>query len=332
MLKTSLVITSIANDDHPVLKKIAAGAADHGLDFILIGDTKSPETFSLEGCDFYSVERQKEIDARFSELIPVRHYSRKNLGYLRAIQEGAEVIIETDDDNIPSEDFWLPREPWQEARRVKDEGWVNVYAYFTEKHVWPRGLPVDQLHAATPALLDARRAYFPVQQGLADGNPDVDAIYRLVIPGEEIHFSGGNISTGPHTWSPFNSQNTTWFKKAFPLMYLPSYCSFRMTDIWRSFVAQRIAWSCGWDILFHGPTVYQERNLHNLMKDFEDEIPGYLHNAHIAEKLGALRLPEGPEHIAENLLRCYELLIGMGLVGKEEMELLEMWGGRVMEL
>ena len=54
----------------------------------------------------------------------------------------------------------------------------------------------------------------------------------------------------------------------YPLLYLPAYCSFRMTDIWRSFVAQRIAWENGWRLLFHGPTMEQERNVHDLMKDF----------------------------------------------------------------
>src|ERR1700691_4694073 len=87
---------------------------------------------------------------------------------------------------------------------------------------------------------------------------------------------------------PFNSQNTTWFKEAFPLLYLPYYCSFRMTDIWRSFVAQRIAWTCGWPVLFHQSTMRQERNDHNLMNDFRDEISGYNNNALICNSLKEL--------------------------------------------
>ncbi len=325
ILKTTLVITSIASGDHPVLKKIAAGAMLHGMEFILIGDTKSPEKFSLDGCDFYSVDRQKEIDLRFSELIPVKHYSRKNLGYLKAMTGGAEVIVETDDDNIPAEAFWSTREKRREAQKVEEGGWVNVYKYFTDKQVWPRGFPPDMVRTEVPSASAPKTGSFPVQQGLADGNPDVDALYRLVMPAGDIRFGEGSIAAGKNTWCPFNSQNTTWFREAFPLMYLPSYCSFRMTDIWRSFVAQRIAWTCGWDILFHGPTVYQERNEHNLMKDFGDEVPGYLHNARIAENLGKLKLPEGTQHIGENLLTCYRELIRMGLVGEEEMKLVEIW-------
>lgn len=98
-----------------------------------------------------------------------------------------------------------------------------------------------------------------------------------------------------------------------------------MTDIWRSFVAQRIAWTCGWEILFHSATVFQERNEHNLMKDFLEEIPGYLNNRKIAEHLENLDLKEGVENIPENMWKSYQELISMGLVGKEEIELLDYW-------
>ena len=105
-----------------------------------------------------------------------------------------------------------------------------------------------------------------------------------------------------------------------------------MTDIWRSFVAQRIAWTCGWSILFHSATMRQERNAHNLMNDFKDEIPGYLNNKLIMERLQALKLKDGTENIPENLLACYKELIAMELIGKEEMLLVEAWLNDIMAL
>ena len=76
-------------------------------------------------------------------------------------------------------------------------------------------------------------------------------------------------------------------------MYLPAYCSFRMTDIWRSFVAQRIAWENGWNVLFREATVRQRRNPHDLMRDFRDEVPGYVANREICAALQALELEPG---------------------------------------
>ena len=98
-----------------------------------------------------------------------------------------------------------------------------------------------------------------------------------------------------------------------------------MTDIWRSYVAQRISWECGWSVLYHEPTVWQERNEHNLMKDFEDEIPGYTNNTRICKELGDLKLKQGTENICNNLITCYQRLVDIEVIGKEEMTLLNAW-------
>jgi hypothetical protein len=172
----------------------------------------------------------------------------------------------------------------------------------------------------------------PIQQGLADENPDVDAVYRLTYP-LPINFElEAKLALGKNAWSPFNSQNTYWFKEAFALMYLPSYCSFRMTDIWRSYVAQRIAWECGWSVLYHEPTVWQQRNEHNLMKDFEDEIPGYTNNFNICKELQSIVLKPGQANINENLITCYQKLIDINVIGKEEMILLKAWISDITKL
>ena len=176
-----------------------------------------------------------------------------------------------------------------------------------------------------PETGDIANVDSPIQQGLADENPDIDAIYRLILPLPVKFDKHENIALGINSWCPFNSQNTTWFKEAFPLLYLPSYCSFRMTDIWRSFVAQRIAWTCGWNVMFHTSTVRQERNDHNLMMDFSDEISGYLNNGRIASELQNLNLKSGIDNITDNLINCYQLLINMNLVNKSELTLVELW-------
>jgi hypothetical protein len=325
MHKTALVITSIANDQHPVLKQYAAASIQRRLPFIVIGDTKSPSLFELEGCDFYSIDRQQSLGLSLADNLPTRHYARKNLGYLVAIKNGAEIIVETDDDNIPLDSFWNIRTKTKLTEVVADSGWVNVYKYFSEEHIWPRGFALEKILEAPPNLGNISKTPCPIQQGLADNNPDVDAIYRLTLPLPFTFTANEDVALGAGSICPFNSQNTTWFKEAFALLYLPSYCSFRMTDIWRSFIAQRIAWTCGWSILFHQSTVRQERNDHNLMKDFDDEIVGYQNNFRIMAELLKLDLPNGVANVPQNLIRCYEKLIELRLLGSEEMPLLHAW-------
>jgi hypothetical protein len=319
---TALIITSVAAPN-AVMKTIAEGSKKNNIDFIVIGDSKSPADFKLEGCRFFSIEEQKKLNFKIVKDLPLKHYSRKNIGYLLAAKN--DVIIETDDDNFPTDDFWLPRIKNQAAELINDNGWTNAYKYFSDDTIWPRGFPLENILDDNSPSGKTVNIDVPIQQGLADENPDVDAVYRMTgkLP---VSFKKRNaIALGKNSWCPFNSQNTTWFKESFPLLYLPSYCSFRMTDIWRSFIAQRIAWTCDWPVLFHQSTVWQERNEHSLLKDFEDEVSGYLNNKKICDLILSLDLKSGKSNIENNIFKCYEALTENNFIGKQEMHLVECW-------
>jgi hypothetical protein len=295
---------------------------------LVVGDRKGPERFDLPCTSFVSFADQRRLPFALARLLPADHYVRKNLGYLLAIRQGAGCIYETDDDNMPN-DAWRPRQLTTVAQPAKARPWLNVYRAFSDRHVWPRGFPLERLGdpAGVADSGDAGQIHVtaPVQQGLADGAPDVDAVWRLVLPGELSFTPRPSVWLPPGTWCPFNSQSTWWWPAAYPLLYLPAYCSFRMTDIWRGFVAQRCLWELGHGLVFHAAEVVQHRNVHNLLRDFQDEVPGYLNNARIAERLNALRLIAGAGAVAANLLRCYEDLVAGGILPREELALVRAW-------
>ncbi len=322
----ALVVTSIAGPNE-VLQTFARGCQERGYQFIVIGDVPSPADFQLDGCSFYSLADQYETGFTFARLCPTRHYARKNLGYLLALRSGASVILETDDDNFPYESFWNLPARRQQVKTVSTHGWANVYRYYSDANIWPRGLPLDEVKKGLPVwdALAVKDHDCPIQQGLVNENPDVDAIYRLLSPLPQSFATKGSVVLEQGTWCPFNSQNTWWWRDAFPLLYLPAYSSFRMTDIWRSFVAQRIAWANDWNVVFHQPTAWQERNEHNLMRDFRDEVPGYLHNKSICDELEKLQLPAGVDRLAENVQSCYEKLVSMELIDRKELDLVAAW-------
>ena len=54
-----------------------------------------------------------------------------------------------------------------------------------------------------------------------------------------------------------------------------------MDDIWASYYLE----SLGNSVIYNKPTVYQERNEHNLTIDFEKEIIGYINNIPLLEDL-----------------------------------------------
>ena len=326
--RPAIVVTTIFEVGE-ALKCLSTGAIEKNWDLIIIGDRKSPKNFHLTGADFFDLEAQHQTGFKLSKLCPESHYARKNLGYLIAMKSGNTVIIETDDDNIPKADFWLARTRSKKAVSVSGDGWYNIYNQFSGDLIWPRGFPLEHIHSTNHTSIDMKliESQYPIQQGLADENPDVDAVFRMT---RELPINFNNVDHSVvlkgGVWCPFNSQNTTWFKEAFPLLYLPSYCTFRMTDIWRSFVAQRIAWECGWEVLYHQATVFQRRNDHNLLKDFELEIPGYLHNDRIAQVLQSLPLKSGVKNIADNMVACYGELVAKKIIDNpHELVLLNAW-------
>lgn len=326
MPEVALVVTTI----HPpsaAMRALADGAAKAGWRFIVIGDESGPSHFDLPQTEFYDLASQRSFAFRLAERCPTRSYARKNLGYLLAVAGRAEVIVETDDDNEPLPVFWLKRCLLREGASVDGRGWINVYSYYSDRLIWPRGLPLDAVKKPPPPLASSFKVTqpAPVQQALANGDPDVDAVFRLLFPSPTSFSNAGTILLLPGAWCPFNSQNTSWFRPCFPLLYLPSYCSFRLADIWRSLVALPIMWINGWCLSFDPPTVTQNRNAHDLMRDFELEVDGYLKNRQIADLLMALDLAPGEEALADNMRRCYETLVRAGILPKAELALLQLW-------
>jgi hypothetical protein len=81
----------------------------------------------------------------------------------------------------------------------------------------------------------------------------------------------------------------------------------------------------GYGVVFHAPEVIQERNPHNLMKDFVDEIPGYTRNKELVSILEDLSLNGGIDSSGDNMLRCYEALVKAGFFPEKELELVRAW-------
>src|SRR5205085_12409682 len=99
----------------------------------------------------------------------------------------------------------------------------------------------------------------------------------------------------------------------------------RRDGLWGGFVGRRGVWGMGSGMVFHGPEMFQDRNPHNLLRDFEQEGAGYLGNEKIRRDLEALPLDADHAAAGDNCLRCYEALVGASLVPAGELPLLRAW-------
>ncbi len=317
----SVVMTSI----FPPSEAVRAFARRKDCRLYVAGDKKTPADWQEPQVRFLSAVEQEQSASRLLQLLPWNHYCRKLSAYLLAIAEGAEIIVDTDDDNVPKESWAMPAFSGAFDVTRPQAGFVNVYQAFTKQFIWPRGFPLNRIldEKSSPAVAQKSDVRVGVWQGLADGDPDVDAIYRLTNNRPCNFDDRSPLVLDEGTLCPFNSQNTAFCRAAFPLLYLPALVTFRYTDILRGLIAQPILWAAGYRLGFTEATVVQERNPHNYLKDFESEIPCYLHPDHVVEVVRQAVSPN--RSIAENLLRAYENLIQAGLVPAGEIKLLEAW-------
>lgn len=319
-MTTRIVITSI----NPPTKAVTAFAELRDSSVIVVGDRKSPSSYQVENLDFIRSGDEREELFEVSRFLPANHYSRKNIGYLWAMREGATVIIDTDDDNVPYDDYGFPPFDLLTDSIPEDNGFINAYNFFANQSIWPRGLPLRQIKrsdADTP--LTQRSCDVGIWQGLADGDPDVDAIYRLTDDTPCTFERRDPLVLGRGTWSPFNSQNTAFKRKFFPLLYLPHTVTFRFTDILRGYVAQPILWSAGYELGFTHATVFQDRNPHDYLKDLVSEFPMYEHVDSLPGIL--MEAVDGGGTILQLLERSYLALVDHNIVASNEMEALKAW-------
>lgn len=321
-LKTNVVMTTI----HDPSLAVRSLAAIEEISLTVVGDRKTPKGWFTPHATFLSTGAQLELGYGICDLLPYDHYCRKNIGYVHAIRNGADIIIDTDDDNTPKHSWGFPPFAGSYACTASQLGFVNVYKHFTEQHIWPRGFPLRLVRSVLDApmpISDSESVTVGVWQGLADGDPDVDAIYRLLFDQPCTFNEEDPLVLSAGTICPFNSQNTAFRKELFPLLYLPAFVSFRYTDILRGLVAQPIMWQSGFLLGFTKATVTQQRNPHDYMKDFRDEIPCYLHADEVVECVSSAITPRSS--IADNLYLAYDALRGKGIVDGREMKLLSLW-------
>ena len=208
-----IVITSIFQPSEAVL----AFSKMKNYQLIVVGDKKTPSAWKCDNVQYISVAQQDDLGYSLSRLLPYNHYCRKMIGYLQAINQGADYIIDTDDDNVPKENWSFPSFEDKYDCIPENIGFVNIYQLFTAQKIWPRGLPLRLINE--PGIMESdlilQDCNVGVWQALADEDPDVDAIYRLTNDTPCYFNERKPVVLKEGTICPFNTQNTILKKELF---------------------------------------------------------------------------------------------------------------------
>jgi hypothetical protein len=263
---------------------------------ILIADRKTPpsawrlcQEVSAAGlcCSCPSLEEQEAFLRRAgvpAGMIPFDSDNRRNIGYLMALESGADFLMSIDDDNfcLESEDFFAAHAvvcapPAEHEVAGSATGFLNIcelLEYSGTARVYPRGFPYQARHRDENWSVRRAAADIHVNAGLWLIDPDLDAISWLVAPPRVTGFRQRSLALEPGAWSPVNTQNTALRREAIPGYYfipmgyaLAGMPIDRYGDIFSGYFVEACAKHLGGTVRFGTPMAEHRRNSHNYMKD-----------------------------------------------------------------
>ena len=112
-------------------------------------------------------------------------------------------------------------------------------------------------------------------------------------------------------------------------MLLPITVDGRVSDIWRSYIANKLMIPTGYQLAFTSPIVTQFRNPHSYSKDFYNELDLYNSANKLIELLAEIEIgaykKDGDETLDEAYLRVFKDVVRKDLLGHEDLALSKAW-------
>ena len=108
-------------------------------------------------------------------------------------------------------------------------------------------------------------------------------------------------------------------------LLLPVTVSSRVSDIWRSYAAQRLMWLCGQQLAFSAPWVEQIRNAHNYLADFAAEGPLYSQAGELVRYLREWKPPASATTLRDCVLELTISLYEIGVLEESDIHLQRAW-------
>ena len=266
---------------NPPTKALKLFAKNKNCKLIVALDKKS-KRFNLKNSVVLSTKYQEKKWPKLSKLIGWNCIQRRNFAILEAYNRGAEVIALIDDDNIPYKN-WFKNIYVDKKINCKEiltnKKIFDPVGYTNHSNLWHRGLPLELVNNRKYKIGKKNLIRPDIQANFWNGDPDIDAVCRMIFK-PECNFKKSLFPFFSKKISPFNSQNTLISRKVVRDYFLFPHIG-RMDDIWASFYVT----SKNYKVIYNEPTVYQQRNIHNLIKDFKDEYIGYTNSLNLVENL-----------------------------------------------
>lgn len=305
------IITTTINHPTEATLKFCKIAKNKNWIFVIVGDTKTPhdEYRKLENDHviYLSPDEQDVMYPKLSNTIGWKSIQRRNVGFTYAYDRGADVIATVDDDNIPYDS-------WGDNVYVGQEIEVDLYENISSlcfdpisptnhNDLWHRGYPIEDIPFKNNIEYKGKtKRKVLIQADFWDGDPDIDAICRLskkpIVKFDKFEpFCSNQLS-------PFNSQNTFLAREVIPFYTVLPHIG-RMDDIWGGYILQHYFPN---SVIYNQATVYQDRNVQDLITNLENEVIGYRNTYKLLKDLSNFKnyLPEKTKEFWDEYINCFK--------------------------
>ncbi|MDI9644454.1 MAG: hypothetical protein QFX35_04450 [Candidatus Verstraetearchaeota archaeon] len=256
---------------------------------------------SLEHAFYGPEERERWFRDRFGacyqkylQVIPKRAHAETSFGFLVAFEEGADFIVELDDD------VFIMGVVQGHSENLFGEGgltvrsksrWYNTLdsiAINTSGRFFPRGHPYSPDTRVEDYIWEGSGGSCVLNMGHWVGNPDFDALTilyhsgmdgRCGIRGERLLRE--KVIVGKGTYFAVCSMNTSFIPKivpAFYQLYMNTMGVDRFDDIWSGIFLKRVADHLGDRVCLGKPAGTHDKRPRSVFKDLRSEMDGMVLN------------------------------------------------------
>jgi hypothetical protein len=292
-MKLAVVSTTINGENgYLSFDRLAAHSPFEKVTFIISGDKRSkPFDASRFQCPVEYLDVAAQAFYKCSESIGWNKIMRRNTALLRAMEIEPDFILMIDDDNIPHDNYFTEWHDILDSAAIrtleKKDGaggvWFNYLKWCDAAiPIYPRGFPIRYRGTSSVDFKKIAGGIpnhrIGLYQGVSLGDCDIDAITRIVYPDAVESLTEKNYCVSG-LWSAYNTQNTMFSRRLFPLAFVWPYCG-RYDDIYSSYVWQQILFTNGLYVHVGDAVNRQQRGQRDILKELNDEVEGYM-NAHL---------------------------------------------------
>jgi hypothetical protein len=281
MKKITIVITTINPPTEATLRFCDITDSKDGFNLVIVGDTKTPHDkyreleHNFKNVTYLDPEQQDKLYPELSEVIGWKTIQRRNIGFVWAYDNGCDVLATVDDDNIPypnwGDNIYVGEEVTYDGYEPMRSPYFDPLSITKDNYVWHRGFPIQHLQVRHDVeYRGVQTKTCLVQANLWDGDPDIDAMARLTHK-PCVRYSDITGPYGSTAIAPFNSQNTFIAREVIPFYAVLPFVG-RMDDIWGSYIVQAHFPNA---VVYDVATVFQDRNVQDLVTNLENEVIGY---------------------------------------------------------